>query len=634
MLAFGAVAGGACNKKAGDGGQCTAGEDGCACYGNMTCNPGLMCDGQMCRPIGGGNGSGGSSGTGSGGSTTPGGSGGSVVPGGTGGAPATCSNGTNLGTLPIDATGWVARECNNRGIQGAWYCYDDNVNATSCVDDRTPFRASPPGMCLSGTTTVDATFTAWGAGLGLGLNQTAGSTAKAAYNATGTGLSGLRVTITGNLGGNPLRVTFTSRADTSGTVSPFVELTAAGTHDVMIAAARVPPTWTAPEAGQYANPASIFDVQFAIPGGGRASSYDFCVTSLALIGSGGGGTGGAPGTGGRPAGTGGAPGTGGSGVPVTPATVLVTENAYIEDFEIDATNLYYVTDDGGFTVGSIKRIPKAGGAAVTTLVPPGDPIRDMTVAQDYLAYNKRPPLSPSNTGYAGQIMTVNKLTGGTPVMLHQAAHANSGVGSADVNVYWISGPNADDLSFWGAGVLRISPPAMLGAASYVKNFIVRPKPNLYAEIISSWATQYQGSISVRDQMTGMTVDIDSFGGFNMPVPVNHLIAADNDYVYWNLDTVVYRGPRAAGQRQAIGMLAEPPNVLTRSLQIDDQNLYYVSYVSSTEQYSILRMPKTGGTPVVFATGVSREIRLDATHVYWTRGMSGPPVQFQIVRSPK
>ena len=67
---------------------------------------------------------GGSSGTGTGGSGNSGTS-------GTSGTGAECSN-SNRMTLPIDEAGWVARECNDRNIQGAFYCYDDGINPTSC----------------------------------------------------------------------------------------------------------------------------------------------------------------------------------------------------------------------------------------------------------------------------------------------------------------------------------------------------------------------------------------------------------------------------------------------------------------------------------------------------------------------
>src|SRR5262245_18748708 len=117
-----------------------------------------------------GDGKGGSSGTGTGGSPNGGTSG-----SGTG---AECSN-SNPRTLPIDEAGWVARECNDRNIQGAFYCYDDMINPTSCPAPAADGTRPPPyrdgaGMCISGNTTIDATFAAWGAGLGLSLNESGG----------------------------------------------------------------------------------------------------------------------------------------------------------------------------------------------------------------------------------------------------------------------------------------------------------------------------------------------------------------------------------------------------------------------------------------------------------------------------
>jgi hypothetical protein len=141
------------------------------------------------------------------------------------------------------------------------------------------------------------------------LNQAGGgSTARSAYDATANGVTGFRITITGNLGGNPLNVIFTGQNDVTGVVSPFVELTGTGTFDVPIASAQVPPTWSVPNAGARANPASIFTLEFLIPGGNRAAAYNFCVTRVTPIVSSTAGTAGTTGS----AGTGGAAGSAGT----------------------------------------------------------------------------------------------------------------------------------------------------------------------------------------------------------------------------------------------------------------------------------------------------------------------------------
>jgi hypothetical protein len=150
-----------------------------------------------------------------------GGAGGSVAgdAGTAGVAPVVCTN-TDQTALPIDADGWVARECNERGIQGPWYCYADGIATSSCVDGTVPYRAGA-GMCISGSTIVDTTYAAWGAGIALGLNESGdmGGTAasvKSAYNATMNGVTGFEVEITGTTGNLPIRIGFTGAGGRGG----------------------------------------------------------------------------------------------------------------------------------------------------------------------------------------------------------------------------------------------------------------------------------------------------------------------------------------------------------------------------------------------------------------------------------
>jgi hypothetical protein len=247
----------------------------------------------------GGSANGGSSG--SSGSTNTGGTSGSTGTGGTSGSSGTgtggssgsggamCSN-SDLSTLPIDEDGWVAKECNDRGIQGAFYCYDDGVNMTSCpvpAADGTrppPYRAGG-GMCVSGTTTLDPTYAAWGAGIGLSLADSGGMpSVKGPYNATANGVTGFHIDITGSTGMLPLRVAYTGSATPEG-AQPFVQFPAGATSlDVPIADALVPESWTTdPNAGMHADPASIFDLQVQITGGDAASTYDFCIAKVTPI---------------------------------------------------------------------------------------------------------------------------------------------------------------------------------------------------------------------------------------------------------------------------------------------------------------------------------------------------------------
>jgi hypothetical protein len=196
--------------------------------------------------------------------------------------------------LPIDESGWVARECNDHMIQGAFYCYTDNINPTSCPAAAADGTRPPPfrpngGMCISGSTTVDPTYAAWGAGLGLSLND-AGSPSfvKSAYNATANGVTGFQILIAGDTGGRPLRVGFTGAAMPTG-AQPFVEFAAGSTNlEVAIQDAVVPSSWTTdPNAGMVADPANIYDIQVQIPGGDIATNYDFCIAGIQPVGPGG-----------------------------------------------------------------------------------------------------------------------------------------------------------------------------------------------------------------------------------------------------------------------------------------------------------------------------------------------------------
>jgi len=226
-------------------------------------------------PTGGAGGVGGGAGVGTGGA------------GGSAGAdPIVCSN-TDKTLLPIDAEGFVWAMCNERGVQGPWYCYDDGVQTSSCVDGMVPYRAGS-GMCISGNTVEDTTFAAWGAGIALGLNESGdtagpGTSVKSAYNATMNGVTGFEVEITGTTGNLPLRIGF-SGANPQVGAAPFVEVPGPGIYQVPIDTALVPAAWeTDPNAGQYANPASIFDMQIQVVGGNVAAAYDYCVARVSPI---------------------------------------------------------------------------------------------------------------------------------------------------------------------------------------------------------------------------------------------------------------------------------------------------------------------------------------------------------------
>ena len=196
-----------------------------------------------------------------------------------GSLPPACTN-TDLTTLPMDATGWIPRNCNNYGIQGAWYCFADTAGTSNCQTGVVPYVAASKGMCISGMTS--SASSAYGAAIGLELNASGGtSSVKSAYNATSNKVVGFEITITGSSGGIGLRLSFTGAASTSVT-QPFVELPGAGTYQVMLADTLVPASFTGSSANTRANPAAIYDVQLGIPAT-AAVGYNYCITNLTPI---------------------------------------------------------------------------------------------------------------------------------------------------------------------------------------------------------------------------------------------------------------------------------------------------------------------------------------------------------------
>lgn len=189
-----------------------------------------------------------------------------------------CGGANARDTLPITESGWVLAECND-GIQGGWYCYDDGVNPSGCEDDQVPFDAEQAGMCLEGVTTLDEDFVAWGAGLGLTLND--GLNGPQPWNAAARNIIGFKVVITGDSGGLSLRLAFTNSSDPD-VIPPMVYLPGPGEYEVHFDDVAVP-DWDFRDPGALTDPTAIYDVQLEISGGVRYVSYAFCLTELTPI---------------------------------------------------------------------------------------------------------------------------------------------------------------------------------------------------------------------------------------------------------------------------------------------------------------------------------------------------------------
>jgi hypothetical protein len=196
-----------------------------------------------------------------------------------GGAPLVleCDGGAR-DTIPIDAFGVVSAECKD-GIQGSWYCYDDGVNPSGCTPDVVPFDAEESGLCLSGYTTVDFEYLAWGAGIGLTLNDSPRGSRP--WNAVARNIVGFTFNVTGDAGELPLRVNFTNSAD-FGVTPPSILLPGTGQYEVYFADARVP-DWAGQNPGDETDATAIYDVQVMVVGAEASDSYDICLTRLSPI---------------------------------------------------------------------------------------------------------------------------------------------------------------------------------------------------------------------------------------------------------------------------------------------------------------------------------------------------------------
>jgi hypothetical protein len=204
--------------------------------------------------------------------------------GGTGGT-VTCTAPSN--ELTIDGTHWMPRPCNDYEIQGAWNCYDDEVADCDC--DNTPtsprWDSEVLGYCLSGTTILDTTYAAWGAGMAFELNNDL-DTGKYAYDALAHDIIGFALTVEGLTGGNALRIGYTDSVTSTG-VSPFVEFAALDNETRTLYAyftdANVPAEWDDPNAGKTVDGHAVMDVQLQIVGAMQEAPYQFCITHVVPI---------------------------------------------------------------------------------------------------------------------------------------------------------------------------------------------------------------------------------------------------------------------------------------------------------------------------------------------------------------
>ena len=235
-----------------------------------------------------GNGSVGAAGTGAG---TTGGNGSVGTAGGTGTAGAGTAGGGAVATCVVDPDllKAAADSCfvgcdptvstdNPDGIQGAFYTFGDG---SSCTVTNPP--CSSMGVCLSGATVVDKTYAKWGCGLGLELNSSGGTpSVKSAYAGDA---SCFNYTLTGNSGGNEVRIAFTQTADTTNRISPYVSIPAF-TNGKTGTVCLKDVTCQGADPTKCALTGMAFDFQVNVVGGNNAGNYNVCLSSLTPVTSG------------------------------------------------------------------------------------------------------------------------------------------------------------------------------------------------------------------------------------------------------------------------------------------------------------------------------------------------------------
>jgi Glycosyl hydrolase family 12 len=237
--------------------------------------------------------------TGSGGSST--GNGGSTGSGGshTGGSTGTTGGSTGATCSPTD-TQFVnasGHYCTTSavGMQGSIYPYGDGMSCQFSATSAATNICGSSGCCLMGMTKVDSTYAAWGCGIGVELDDD--GTTKHVYNGPVTCFN---VKLSGSSGGNVVRIAFTQSATpTSGAVAPYTEIPAftdGWSGPVCFADVTCPGfATTAGTCAKTGTNGTPVDMQIQVAGGDKAGAYNFCLTSLSPMTSGGSGTGGSGG---------------------------------------------------------------------------------------------------------------------------------------------------------------------------------------------------------------------------------------------------------------------------------------------------------------------------------------------------
>jgi hypothetical protein len=141
---------------------------------------------------------------------------------------------------------------------------------------------------MSGTTVVDPTLAKWGCGIGMELNDTGGTApVKSVYSGP---VKCFNITLTGNSGGNEVRIGFTQSTDTAGKVSPYTSVAAftnGWSGQVCFDSSECPFWATAAQCTKaVGTEGTPYDLQIQVNAGSTTTSvgtFNVCVTDIAPV---------------------------------------------------------------------------------------------------------------------------------------------------------------------------------------------------------------------------------------------------------------------------------------------------------------------------------------------------------------
>ena len=164
--------------------------------------------------------------------------------------------------------GWV--NCNDIGMQGAFYTYGDGTSTIMPAD----FTAAGDTICINGEVAATGTDI-WGAGVGFNLNQDGGSDAMNPWNATAAGITGISFTLDVLPAGGLMRLIYAS-----GGTDYCVEVTAAGAQTIKFADT----TQDCWEAGGAAPDVTTLEaVKWQVAAVTDAYPFEFCLSAIQAI---------------------------------------------------------------------------------------------------------------------------------------------------------------------------------------------------------------------------------------------------------------------------------------------------------------------------------------------------------------